>query len=149
MSKSYKLEYRLNDPVNHYPALFHYEFSNPTEIFCRRLCEFFVKNEKVYVKTSSSYEHDFYVIYVNVDDEETSFANAETYSHVTLEIRDYKEYSESPLLYTYDLYSHEEALSYIGSDYLMLNNTEYEKISAEIDEDRSTYVVYVTKTTGY
>jgi hypothetical protein len=145
MKRSYKLEYRLNDEQNHYPALFHYEFAEPSEIFCRRLCDYFIKDKKVYQKTSSSLEEEYYVIYVENDSDEYIIEEAETYTHVTLEVREYKEYSISPLIFTYDLYSHEEALSLIGNDYLWIQNQEYEKISAEIDEDRSTYVLYMSK----
>jgi translation elongation factor P/translation initiation factor 5A len=99
----------------------------------------------VYRKTSSSLEEEYYVIYVENDSEEYIFEDANKYTHVTLEVRDYEEYSVSPLIYTYDLYSHDEALSLIGNDYLWINNEEYEKISAEIDEDRSTYVLYMSK----
>ncbi|WP_226667964.1 hypothetical protein [Metabacillus litoralis] len=146
MKKSYKLEYRINDERNNYPALYHYEFEDPYEIYCRRLCEFFIKGKQVYKQTSSSLEEEYYVIYVEKDTDEYIFEDAETYSHVTLEVRDYKEYSVSPLIFTYDLYSHEEVLSLIGNDYLWIENEEYEKISAEIDEDRSTYVLYMVKT---
>ncbi|QGQ45007.1 hypothetical protein [Metabacillus sediminilitoris] len=145
MKKKYKLEYRLNDEHLNYHALFHYEFSEPSEIFCRRLCDYFIKDKKVYHKTSTSLEDEYYVIYVEKDTEEYIFEDAKMYKHVTLEVRDYKEYSSSPLLFTYDLYSHEEALSLLGNDYLWINNEEYKKISAEIDEDRSTYVLYISE----
>ncbi|WP_226527664.1 hypothetical protein [Metabacillus niabensis] len=146
MKKSYKLEYRLNDDRNHYPAIYHYSFSDPYEIFCRRLCDFFIKEKKVYKRTSSSLEDEYYVIYVEEETDEYVFEQAESYTHVTLEVREYNEYSVSPLIFTYDLYSHEEALSLIGNDYLWIEEEEYEKISAEIDEDRSTYVLYMVRT---
>ncbi|MFS0880328.1 hypothetical protein [Metabacillus niabensis] len=146
MKKNYKLEYRLNDEMKGYPALYHYDFTDPSEIFCRRLCDYFIKNNIVYHKTSSSLEDEYYVIYVEEETDEYSFSDAKTYSHVTLEVREYQEYKESPLLYTYDLYSHEEALSLIGNDYLWIDDKEYEKVSAEIDENRSTYVLYMTRT---
>ncbi|WP_078434778.1 hypothetical protein [Metabacillus halosaccharovorans] len=146
MKKSYKLEYRLNDERNHYPAIYHYSFSDPYEIFCRRLCDFFIKEKKVYKRTSSSLEDEYYVIYVEEETDEYIFEQAESYTHVSLEVREYNEYSVSPLIFTYDLYSHEEALSLIGNDYLWIEEEEYEKISAEIDEDRSTYVLYMIRT---
>ncbi|WP_368658976.1 hypothetical protein AB3Z07_07565 [Metabacillus halosaccharovorans] len=146
MKKSYKLEYRLNDERNHYPAIYHYSFSDPYEIFCRRLCDFFIKEKKVYKRTSSSLEDEYYVIYVEEETDAYVFEQAESYTHVSLEVRKYNEYSVSPLIFTYNLYSHEEALSLIGNDYLWIEEEEYEKISAEIDEDRSTYVLYMVRT---
>ncbi|WP_273123819.1 hypothetical protein [Bacillus weihaiensis] len=145
MKKSYKLEYRMNDERNNYPAIYHYEFDEPNEIFCRRLCDYFVKGKKVFKQTSTSLEDEYYVIYLEEDTDEYVFDDAKVYSHVTLEVRDYHEYSVSPLLYTYELFSHQEALTLIGNDYLWIDEMEYEKISAEIDEDRSTYVLYVSK----
>ncbi|MBE4909784.1 hypothetical protein IMZ08_17255 [Bacillus luteolus] len=144
MKKITKLEYRLNDPHSNYPAIYHYNHLEQTEIFSRRLCDYFIKDRKVYSKTSTALERDMYVIYVEEDKEETPFQTGTTYSHVTLELRLFKENAESNLLFKYDLHSHEDALTFIGNDYLLLGEIEYEKVSSEIDEDRSTYVVYLT-----
>lgn len=86
------------------------------------------------------------MIYVEEETDAYVFEQAESYTHVSLEVRKYNEYSVSPLIFTYNLYSHEEALSLIGNDYLWIEEEEYEKISAEIDEDRSTYVLYMVRT---
>jgi hypothetical protein len=39
-----------------------------------------------------------------------------------------------------------DVLSYIGTVYTYYNGWEWERDSAEIDEDRSVYSLYVTKT---
>ncbi len=143
-----KLEYRLNDEKNHFPALYHYEQLDVHEIFCRRLCDYFIKDGKIFRKTSSAKEQHSFVIYVEEDHEEELFLDAKTYEHVTLEIRLYKENEPSPLLFTYNLSSHKDVLAYFDNDYLQLGEYEYEYISSEIDEDRSTYVLYVDLT-GY
>lgn len=87
------------------------------------------------------------VIYVEEDPEEELFYHAPVYKQITLEIRFYNE-EDSPLLYTYDLKSHEDAFDIIGNEFLQIGRNEYEVTAAEIDEDRSTYVLYVTET-GY
>ena len=143
MEKITKLEYRLNDPQNAYPALYHYNNLDQTEIFCRRLCDYFIKEKKVYTKNSTALERDMFVIYVEEDKEEAAFHSATAYSHVTLELRHYSAEKESNLLFKYDLHSHDEALTFLGNDFILLGEIEYEKISTEIDEDRSTYVIYM------
>lgn len=148
MHNLHTLEYRLNDERNHYPALFYYENLNKFEIYCRRICDYFIKEGKIYQKTSTLLEEDRFVIYVEEDTEEELFDEASVYQEITLEIRLYEEEDISPLIYTFDLRSHEAVLDIFGNDYLQIGRNEYEIITTEIDEDRSTYVLYV-KETGY
>lgn len=143
-----KLEYRLNDEHHHYPAIYHYHSLHRHEVLCRKMCDYFVKDGEVYKKTSSAKEKDVHVIYVEKVLDEQPFQNTKTYEHVTLEIRLLKETEPSPLLFTYHVSSHEEASDYFGNDYFQFGEYEYELVSTEIDEDRSTYVLYVDLT-GY
>nr|WP_295970043.1 hypothetical protein [uncultured Bacillus sp.] len=146
MKKLSTLEYRLNDETNEYPAIYQYHNLNNSEIYCRRICDYYIKNGHIFRKTSTLLEADKYVIYVEEDFEEELFDLTPVYKQITLEIRYCEE--DSPLLYTYDLKSHEDAFSFMGSDYLQIGKNEYEIMATEIDEDRSTYVLYVTET-GY
>lgn len=138
-----RLEYRLFDERDGFPALYHYEGLSYGELFARRVCDFYIKNGHIYTKTSSAYEPDLFVIYLSVDPKEEVFDDAPTYEFVTLELREWKEYVDSPILHTIECQNHEEVLGYIGSDYLQLRSTEYEKVATEIDEDRRAYVMYV------
>jgi len=146
--RNFTLEYRLNDEASGFPAIYHYSNLDPNEIFCRRLCDYFVKDGKVYSQTSSAKEEKMFVIYVKEESEEFAFPDARTYQKVTLEIRLLEEEKPSPLLYSYHLSSHMEVLQYLGNVYIQIGEYEYEIISTEIDEDRSTYVLYVDLT-GY
>lgn len=141
------LEYRLNDETRNFPAIYHYTDISKHEIYCRRRCDYFIKEGVIYRKTSSLLEEDIFVIYVEKDLEEELFSHAPVYKQITLEIRLYND-EVSPLLYTYDLKTHENAFDFIGNDLLQIGRNEYEVTAAEIDEDRSTYVLYV-KETGY
>jgi hypothetical protein len=141
------LEYRLNDEAKNYPSIYQYKDLNKNEVYCRRRCDYFIKEGKIYRKTSCLLEEDMIVIYVEEDPEEELFYHAPVYKQITLEIRFYNE-EDSPLLYTYDLKSHEDAFDIIGNEFLQIGRNEYEVTAAEIDEDRSTYVLYVTET-GY
>ncbi|MBB6443914.1 hypothetical protein [Bacillus benzoevorans] len=139
------LEYRLNDETKNYPAIYQYMDLNKTEIYCRRRCDYFIKEGIIYRKTSSLMEDNRFVIYVEEDTEEELFYHAPIYKQITLEIR-FQHEEDSPLLYTYDLNSHEEAFDFIGNEFLQIGRNEYEVTAAEIDEDRSTYVLYVKET---
>lgn len=144
----YQLEYRLNKESEQYPAIYHYHALNRSELLCRRMCDYFVKENKIYKRTSSAKEKDLFVIYVEEVFDEQPFQDAVTYKNVTLEIRLFKEEEPSPLLFTFHLTSHEEAFDFFGNDYFQFGEYEYELICTEIDEDRSTYVLYVDLT-GY
>ncbi|MCF6137330.1 hypothetical protein [Pseudalkalibacillus berkeleyi] len=138
-----RLEYRLFDERNGFPALYHYEDLSFGELFSRRLCDFYVKKNQIYTKTSTSYESNLFVIYLSIDTKEEIFDEAPTYEFVTLEIREWKQYVDSPILQTVECQNHEEVLAYISSDYVQLTDTEYERVATEIDEDRRAYVMYV------
>ncbi|WP_349407324.1 hypothetical protein [Pseudalkalibacillus sp. SCS-8] len=138
-----RLEYRLFDERNGFPALYHYEGLTTGELFARRMCDFYIKNNQIYSKTSTAYESDLFVIYLSIDSKEEVFDDAPTYEYVTLELREWKEYVDSPILHTIACQNHEEVLGYIGSDYIQLQGNEYEKVAAEIDEDRRAYILYV------
>jgi hypothetical protein len=148
MYKLQALEYRINDESENYPAICHYQALNKFEIYCRRICNYFIKDGKIYRKTSSLLEEELFVIYVEEDTEEELFDDALVYKQITLEIRLFDKDEYSPLIYTYDLNTHEDAFDLIGNDLLQIGKNEYQISVAEVDEDRSTYVLYV-KETGY
>ena len=52
------------------------------------------------------------------------------------------------MLEAYYVDRHLDALAMLGSQYLYVAGKEYERDSAETDEDRGVYVIYVTPT-GY
>ncbi|KZZ83936.1 hypothetical protein [Bacillus sp. SJS] len=140
------LEYRLNDPLNDYPAIYHFKDLDPMQIFCRRSCDYFVIEGSVYEVTSTALEHDRFVIYLNPDKEEQPFASAVQDRPLGIEIRLYEEYKESPEFMYISCFDHVDVFSRLDSTYLTLRGKEYERISAEMDQDRRVYVLYVKET---
>ena len=67
---------------------------------------------------------------------------------LSLKFANYNALRDHPLIVTEWPTDHLEVLSKIGSIYTYYDGKEWERDSAEIDEDRKTYVLYVTPT-GY
>lgn len=143
------LEYRLWKGNEEYSPLYYYDNIEIEQILARRECEFFVKNGVTYKQLSSSIEKNIYVIYLELveegpqDEEFTSVGNL-----ITLEIREYNALRNHPILDRLYLNNHIDVLSVIGSTYIYVKNKECERDSAELDEDRKMYVLYVSPT-GY
>ncbi|MGD7006994.1 hypothetical protein [Metabacillus sp. 84] len=141
-----KLEYRLNDPSQGYPAIYHFDDLEPLQIFCRRNCDFFILEGTVYETTSSFLKDSRFVIYVKKSDDEKPFRQAEAERRLGVEVRLYKEYAESPEIMFLPCFDHVEVFSYLDNTYLVLEGKEYERVSAEMDQDRLMYVLYVRET---
>lgn len=143
------LEYRLFKGLNSFEPLFRYESVELDQILARRECEFFVKDGVTYKQTSSAIEGHIHFIYVEKEEESTKEQEEFNLNgKLKLEIREFNSRGNHPVIQTFELDRHIEILSKIGSVYLYLDNQEWERDSAEIDEDRLVYVLYMTKT-GY
>lgn len=144
-----KLEYRLFDQANGYPAIYYYDVIPREEIAVRFFCDYFIKAGKVYEKTSAAIEEPIHVIYVKECEDE--FANNPKPvgligGYVILEVREYREDTENyRLIQTLEFSDLLELLLYVQSNYIVLNDVEWERTSTEIDEDRKVYVMYVMK----
>ncbi|MEH6940863.1 hypothetical protein [Bacillus sp. JJ722] len=143
------LEYRLWKGNEEYIPLYHYDDIDLEQVLARRECEFYVKNGVTYKQLSSSIEKNLFVIYVEKYEEGPPEAiRGGIGNTITLEIRELNAIRNHPLLETKYAKTHIEILSIIGSTFTFVNNLEYERDSAELDEDRKAYVLYVTPT-GY
>jgi hypothetical protein len=147
-----KLEYRLLDEENGYPSIYSYDKIQREEIAARFFCDYFIKEGKVYEKTSASVEQQMHVIYVKECEDEKA-NNPKPVGliggYVILEIREYTEEAQTyRLIQTLEISDLLELLLYIQSNYIVLNEVEWERSSTEIDEDRKVYVMYVTKSLG-
>ncbi|MGM9924377.1 MAG: hypothetical protein ACI35R_09035 [Bacillus sp. (in: firmicutes)] len=143
------LEYRLWKGNEEYIPLYHYDYIDIEQIITRRECEFFVKEGVTYKQISSAIEKNIYVIYVEIYEEgQKEPVRGGIDGSITLEIRELNTLKGHPLLETRYMDSHIEVLSVIGSTFIFINNLECERDSAEIDEDRNVYVLYV-QPTGY
>lgn len=143
------LQYRLMTDDDNFEPLFHYESIELDQALARRECEFFVKEGITYKQTSSAIEDSLTVIYVKTyDTAEKEKIEFQLDGGLLLEIREWKANGEHPIIKKQTFHHHAEVLHHIGSVYLYINNEEWERDSAEIDEDRLVFVLYMKKT-GY
>ena len=143
------LEYRLYKGPNSFESLFHYESIELDQVLARRECEFFVKEGITYKQTSSAIEGNTHLIYLKKEEEaekEKEVFNLN--GKLKLEVREFNYRESHPIIKTFEFDRHIEILSKIGSVYLYIDTFEWERDSAEIDEDRLVYVLYMVKT-GY
>lgn len=140
-----KIEYRLNEPRNNYPAIYYMENVSPLEIFCRRNTDYFILANKVYEQISTLLEEDCVVVYVEENYDETPFEKEIIQMQLGIELRLFNEKEGHPLIDFVVCQNHEEILSYLHTTYLILHGDEYEVISNETDQDRKTFAVYLKK----
>jgi hypothetical protein len=146
--QSVLLEYRLQLRKDEFDPIYHYPSIELQQILARRECEFFIKEGITYKQLSSGLEENVFVIYVEVYEENPIEEPDTSGERIKLEIRELNALRNHPLIVTEWPTDHLEVLSKIGSIYTYYDGKEWERDSAEIDEDRKTYVLYVTPT-GY
>ncbi|MDA8228237.1 MAG: hypothetical protein M0T74_11185 [Desulfitobacterium hafniense] len=143
-----KLEYRLAE--DGYPAIYHYESIPREEIAVRFMCDYFVKDQVVYEKSSTANEGNLYIIYVKRSETEVPYSIKPSkvgMGYVLLEVREVDDALEDyPLLTTLEMPDLMSLLLYLQSDYIYVNDLEWERSSTEIDEDRFIYVMYTKRT---
>ena len=140
-----RLEYRLDDEYQKYPALWNYQNLTVSETVARMSCEYFVKEAETYVVTATAIDPDgTTVLYVK---KEKSFDNVidEKYSHIGFEVRELQR-NGSVLIEKKEVWNHEEILAVLHSDIIYIQSEgrllEFTLDSREIDEDRKCYVYY-------
>lgn len=140
-----RLEYRLDDEVKKYPALWNYLNITTAEAVARMTCEYFVKEGETYVVTATAEDPDRTAV-IYVKKEAYSSDSSDTiYSHIGFEIRELQG-GKSTLLQSKDVWEHEDLLTTLHSDALYIQkNGKFMELaldSREIDEDRRCYVYY-------
>ena len=140
-----RLEYRLDDEYQGFPALWNYSNLTMSEGVARLTCEYFVKEAETYAVTATATDPDeTTVLYVK---KEKSFDDGidEIYSHIGFEIRELQR-NGSILLEKREVWDHEEVLGLLHSDIIYIQKDgkfrEFTLDSREIDEDRKCYVYY-------
>jgi hypothetical protein len=146
-----RLEYRLFDEAQEFPVLYYYDHIEKLEIAMRFHCLYFVKEGAVYEQTSSAVEGDTHVIYVQPSQEDAApwagIPAVVTWKGIRVELREYQDGATVHLLlHTFDYPHVEDALLHVASDYFTWNEREWQKMSAEVDEDRQVYVYYARPT---
>jgi hypothetical protein len=145
-----KLEYRLLDEAQGYPLLYYYDFMKTEEATARFACDYFIKEGKIYEKTSCAVEPGMNVIYVRLVSEENKASFSQPpgigMGFIMLELREYNETETYPLIRTLEFAALPDLNLYLQADYITLDGIEWEKTSAEIDEERQVFVIYLQKT---
>lgn len=145
-----RLEYRLLDTDDNYPLLYYYENMDHTEIATRLACDYFVKDSVTYEKTSGAKGIDAYIIYLQKTEEQNnSLPQPRIISNkLCLELRQFIENSSYyPEVAVFELKDNLDALLYLQSDFHYWLGQEWQKTSAELDEDRKVYIIYASPTT--
>lgn len=142
------LEYRLKEDKDQFVPIYHYPDIELEQILARRECEFFVKEGVTYKQLSSAIEENRFVIYLEIYEEGPVEKKDSLQEGIKLEIRELNALKNHPLITSEYMKNHLDVLSMIGSVFTYSYNKEWERDSAEIDEDRKVYVLYVTST-GY
>lgn len=144
-----QLEYRLLDEEKGFPALFGYERIPKEEVVARCLCDYFIKEGIVYELTSSAKEELLQVIYVKEVEEKPNPQMPGQISgmgYILLELREFQEDAESyPVMKTLKFGNLQDLLIYAVSQYIDFQESEWEKTSFEIDEDRQVFSLYLKK----
>ncbi|MBA4495345.1 hypothetical protein ACFO25_01025 [Paenactinomyces guangxiensis] len=142
-----RLEYRLLDEANGFPLLYTYENISKEEIALRFACDYFVKDHKVFEKTSCAVESLTHIIYVvrNYEEKvtEPGIRFAPQWKGIRMEVRHLQEETNQyPIIHTYHFHQYQDALLYLMSHFLYFDGKEWEKTSTEVDENRKVYVCY-------
>ncbi|AEI44406.1 hypothetical protein [Paenibacillus mucilaginosus] len=143
-----RLEYRLYEEGSRtFPVLYSYDRIGRDEAALRFACDYFVKDGRVYEKTSCAVETGCYVVYVKEAEDERTMPwgapGARGFAGVRMELREYREgTADYPLIYSYTFRDTLEAMLHLQANYLYTDGREWYRTSAEIDEDRMTYVYY-------
>lgn len=138
-----------------YKALYDYKKGtiDPSEIYARQLCEYAVLHGVQYRLLSNEMEEDTDMLIVEEVGKAKPLQDEKTYKDgITIEFREYRSEYDMPILYklTMNPYDnpHFKAMRYLLKDYVHIPTVGIRKRdSAEIDEDRACYVIYVTTDT--
>lgn len=140
-----RLEYRLDDEYQKFPALWSYQNLTVSEAVARMSCEYFVKEGETYVVTATALDTDgTTVLYVKKENYSDDIIE-EDYTHIGFEVRELQR-NRSALIEKKEVWNHEEVLTVLHSDIIYIQRDgrfmEFTLDSREIDEDRKCYVYY-------
>jgi hypothetical protein len=144
-----KLEYRLDDGYQKFPALWSYQNLTVCETVARMSCEYFVKEGETYVVTATATDPDGTTVLYMKKEKSFTDVTEKYYSHIGLEVRELQR-DGSVLIEEKEVWDHEEVLTVLHSDIIYIQREgrllEFTLDSREIDEDRKCYIYYGTYT---
>ncbi|EIT87356.1 hypothetical protein A374_00754 [Fictibacillus macauensis ZFHKF-1] len=139
------VEYRLVDES--FTPLYYVENIDRLELFCRRNCNYFVLDQYVYEVVSTALENELFVIYLQLVEDDQPFGETPTSRALGIEVRLLTDDQSYPEMTYINCQTHLEAFTYLDNSFLYFQNKEYARVSAELDQNRKQYVLYV-KLTG-
>ncbi|ANC77967.1 hypothetical protein ABE65_014645 [Fictibacillus phosphorivorans] len=116
------------------------------EKYARQLCEYFVTGGKEYELQSNEMKGSEEILIVKEVGEARRFTDETSYKGrgIFLEFRSYNSSGDMPVLHTQALNSHWDVIRYLLKDVVDIpGKGQFLRDSAEIDEDRAVYVMYV------
>ncbi|WP_246625005.1 RNA helicase [Fictibacillus nanhaiensis] len=116
------------------------------EKYARQLCEFFVSGQKEYELQSNEMMDDEEILIVKEIGPVKKFSEESSYKGrgIFIEFRQYNNTGDMPLLHVQAMNSHWDVIRYLLKDVVHIpRQGQFQRDSAEIDEDRAVYVIYV------
>lgn len=143
-----ELTYYIEKQENYEPFLTYKipENMHNDEKYARQLCEFFVSGGMEYELQSNEMKGSEEILVVKELGQVRRFAEEPSYKGrgIFLEFRTYNKTGDMPILHVQALNSHWDVMRYLLKDVVDIpGKGQYLRDSAEIDEDRAVYVVYV------
>ncbi|WLR51309.1 RNA helicase [Bacillus tianshenii] len=143
-----ELVYFIDTGFGRYEEFYHYpvDLISNDEIYARQLCEYFIKDGMQYKLVSNEMEEGSEILVIKKDGRAQSFLNEATYppDQIHIEFRQYRQVGDMPLLYTLKVETHWHVIRFLLKDVVDIPDVgQKERDSAEIDEDRKVYVIYV------
>ncbi|MFC4077439.1 hypothetical protein [Salinithrix halophila] len=146
-----RLEYRLHDSSRSFPLLFIYDDIDSEEISNRLVCDWFVKEDRVFEKVATAVSPTECILFVKEAEEEEVISRERltrpVWEGLRLEVR---EYVEGAVYYRVVEILHFDCSAdlrlYLQCDCFYLQEREWKKLSAEIDENRRVFVLYAQPT---
>ncbi|MCA1029444.1 hypothetical protein LCL95_00200 [Bacillus timonensis] len=141
-----KLEIRNYDKYG-YPALWHYDYLQTSELVGRMSCEYLVRDGLTYQVVANATEpNNLFVLYVKEIGREHAFSEESSFTSIGFEIRELKGRFEAPIVRKEEFLAHDAVLGYLHSDFVYVERDgkqlEMKLDSLELDEDRKCYVYY-------
>jgi hypothetical protein len=143
-----ELVYVIDRGFQQYEEVFHYpsETISQDEIYARQLCEYFVKEGKQFKLMSNEMEGETEILLIKEDGAADTFRDEATYSgsEIHIEFRKYQRLGDMSLLSSLKVDTHWDVIRFLLKDLVEIPGAGMRvRDSAEMDEDRKVYVIYV------
>jgi hypothetical protein len=116
------------------------------EKYARQLCEFFISGQKEYELQSNEMSGKEEILVVKERGPVKRFADETSYKGrgIFIEFRQYHDEGDMPVIHLQAFNSHWDVIRYLLKDVIEIpGKGQFLRDSAEIDEDRAVYVIYV------